>query len=108
MPENISNFIYLLEILFLLAIFIPTVIAFVIGAPWVPTPMARVRRVLELAKIKPGQRIYDLGCGDGRFVQTAAREYGADAVGLELSPIVYAWARIRNFFMKSKARIFQK
>lgn len=83
-------------------------IAFFTGAPWVPTPMKRVRRMLELANIGPGDRVYDLGCGDGRLVQEAAKTYGADAIGLELSPLVYAMARIRNFILRSKAQILLK
>lgn len=99
------NLWLLIEIIILAAIFIPTMIAFLTGAPWVPTPEERVKRVLALAKIKPGERVYDLGCGDGRMVHLASKLYGADAVGLELSPLVYALARIRNFFLRSKSRI---
>lgn len=94
-----------LEVVILVAIFIPTIIAFLTGAPWVPTPLPRVKRMLELAVIKPGNRVYDLGCGDGRLVQLASKTYEADAVGIELSPLVYCWARIRNFFLRSKAQI---
>lgn len=39
------------------------------------------------------------------MVHLAAKEHGADAVGLELSPLVYFWARIRNFFLRSNSRI---
>lgn len=95
----------LVELVILIAIFIPTIVAFLTGAPWVPTPLPRVKRMLELANIKPGDRVYDLGCGDGRIVHLAAQEYGADAVGLELSPLVFFWACIRNFFLRSKGRV---
>lgn len=100
-----NSFWFYLELIIFIAIFVPTIIAMVTGAPWVPTPMARVKRMLELANIKPGERVYDLGCGDGRLVHLAAKQYGADAIGLELSPLVYAWARIRNFFLRSPSRI---
>lgn len=95
-----------LEILLFIAILIPTIIAMVTGAPWVPTPKARVERMLELAKLKAGDSIFDLGCGDGRMVQLASKIYRADATGFELSPLVYAWARLRNFFLRSRAKIF--
>ncbi len=99
------NFLYILELIILFAIFIPTIIAILTGAPWVPTPEIRVKKMLELAKLKPGDRMYDLGCGDGRIVHLAAKNYGADAVGIELSPLMYAWARIRNFLLRSKSQI---
>ncbi len=100
--HNIDNIISL-SVLILISV--PTIMAMVNGAPFVPTPMARVRKMLELANIKKGDRVYDIGCGDGRIVYLAANEYGADATGYELSPIVYVLARIRKFFWRSKAQI---
>src|SRR5262249_47690879 len=41
---------------------------------------------LEMAHIKPGEKLYDLGCGDGRIVIAAAEKYKAKAVGVEISP----------------------
>lgn len=99
---------FIIEGIIFALLFIPTIIAFFTGAPWVPTPMPRVRKMLQLAQLKPGDRVYDLGCGDGRLVHVAAKEYGADAVGLELSPLVYAWARIRNFFLRSPSTILMR
>lgn len=88
-----------------LLITIPTIIAMATGAPFVPTPMARVKKMIELAKVKPGEKVYDIGCGDGRMVYVAANDYGAKAVGFELSPLVYLLARVRKIFWGSKAEI---
>ena len=49
------------------------------GAPWVPMRARDVERVMKLAEINAGQKIYDLGCGDGR-VLLAAAERGAEAI----------------------------
>jgi ribosomal protein L11 methylase PrmA len=65
-----------------------------LGAPWVPTSMRMVRTMLELAEVKPGDRVYDLGCGDGRMIITAARRYGARAIGIEVDPLRYLWCRM--------------
>jgi len=46
--------------------------------------MPVVRRMLKLAQVKPGEVVYDLGCGDGRIVITAAKEFGAYGVGIEI------------------------
>jgi Mycolic acid cyclopropane synthetase len=54
--------------------------------PYVPTPQDVVERMLELAQVKKGDVIYDLGSGDGRIVVTAAKKYGVRAVGFEIDP----------------------
>jgi SAM-dependent methyltransferase len=64
------------------------------GAPWVPTPMSKVRKMLEMAEVGPGNLVYDLGCGDGRIIVTAARRYGAQAVGIEIDPLRYLWCQM--------------
>jgi len=53
---------------------------------FVPTPQAAVNRMVELAGIKPGDVVYDLGCGDGRIVVTAAKKHGVRAVGVDINP----------------------
>lgn len=53
-------------------------------APFVPTPQEVVDRMLELAQVSREDLIYDLGSGDGRIVITAAKRYGAKAVGFEI------------------------
>lgn len=54
--------------------------------PFVPTPQEVVERMLELAQVKKGDVVYDLGSGDGRIVITAAKKYGVRAVGFEIDP----------------------
>jgi SAM-dependent methyltransferase len=53
-------------------------------AVFVPSPQDVVERMLELAEIKKTDVVYDLGCGDGRIVVTAARNYGCRAVGVDI------------------------
>jgi precorrin-6B methylase 2 len=54
-------------------------------APFVPTPEDVVERMLDLAEVKKGDVVYDLGCGDGRIPIAAARR-GARAVGIDIDP----------------------
>jgi 16S rRNA A1518/A1519 N6-dimethyltransferase RsmA/KsgA/DIM1 with predicted DNA glycosylase/AP lyase activity len=65
-----------------------------IGAPWVPTTMSRVHKMLTMAEVGPDDIVYDLGCGDGRMIVTAARRYGARAVGIEIDPLRYLWCQM--------------
>src|SRR5262249_23334922 len=53
---------------------------------FVPTPQDVVEKMLGVAKVKRDDVIYDLGCGDGRIVVTAARKYGCKAVGFDIDP----------------------
>ena len=53
---------------------------------FVPTPQKVVEKMLELAEVKPGDVVYDLGCGNGRIVVTAAKKYGVKAVGFDINP----------------------
>jgi SAM-dependent methyltransferase len=55
-------------------------------APYVPTPQPVVEKMLSLAKVTADDVVYDLGCGDGRIVITAAKKYGAHAVGVDIDP----------------------
>ncbi|MDD8024890.1 MAG: methyltransferase domain-containing protein [Acidobacteriota bacterium] len=67
-------------------------------APYVPTPMPVVEKMLETAGVGPEDIIYDIGCGDGRILITAAREYGARGVGVDIVP-----ERIRECLAAAKA-----
>jgi len=55
-------------------------------APFVPTPLDVVKRMLKLAGVTKRDIVYDLGCGDGRIVITAAAIYGARGVGFDIDP----------------------
>jgi SAM-dependent methyltransferase len=54
--------------------------------PYVPTPQEVVEKMLEMAQVKKGDVLYDLGSGDGRIVIAAAKKYGVRAVGFEINP----------------------
>lgn len=63
-------------------------------APYVPTPQGLVNKMLEMAEAGSGDIVYDLGCGDGRFLITAVRDYSVDrAVGYEITPHLASVAR---------------
>ena len=61
--------------------------------PFVPTPVEVIDRMLEIAEVKKGDVVYDLGSGDGRIVIRAAQKYGARAVGIEMDTVLLDKAR---------------
>jgi tRNA G37 N-methylase Trm5 len=54
---------------------------------YVPTPQEVVDKMLEMADVRKGEIVYDLGCGDGRIPVTAARKYGVKAFGWDINPV---------------------
>jgi len=61
--------------------------------PYVPTTEAAVEAMLKLAGVKKTDIVYDLGCGDGRIVISAAKNFGARAVGIDINPVRIGEAR---------------
>jgi SAM-dependent methyltransferase len=57
-----------------------------LDVPYVPTPQPVVDQMLEMAGVTARDTLYDLGCGDGRIVVTAASKYGARGVGIDIDP----------------------
>ncbi len=96
-----------LDVLPLLLIVISLYWTRTVGGPWVPSSMQMVRRMLEMAEVGPKDVVYDLGCGDGRMVLTAAMRYHARAVGIEIDPLRYLWCQflITILFQRKHVRI---
>jgi cyclopropane fatty-acyl-phospholipid synthase-like methyltransferase len=65
--------------------------------------------MLELANLKPGETLYDLGCGDGRILIAAVERYQVKAVGVEISPklVAKATASIEKAKLEGQARVIQ-
>jgi len=58
--------------------------SYYVSVPFVPTPVEVIKEMLKLANLKPNELLLDLGCGDGRVLIVAAKEFGARAIGIEI------------------------
>ncbi len=78
-------------------------------APYVPSPEHIVHKMLEAARVKPNEVVYDLGSGDGRVLVIAARKFGARAVGVEISPrmVQAANENLRKNGVQEQARVIE-
>lgn len=76
-------------------------------APYYPTPQKVVDQMLQLGELKAGEKMFDLGSGDGRIVIAAAQKYKADATGVELNDSLYRQSmdRIKTLGLTSSARV---
>ncbi len=76
-------------------------------APYYPTPLTIVEKMLDLGGLKAGEKMFDLGSGDGRIVIMAAQKYQADAAGIEMQDDLYrqSMQKIRTLGLDKTARI---
>jgi SAM-dependent methyltransferase len=77
-----------------------------LAVPYVPSPNPVVDGMLKLAGVSSADTVYDLGCGDGRIVITAAKAYGAKGVGVDINPerIEEARANAKSAKVEDKVR----
>ena len=76
-------------------------------APFVPSPQEVVDKMLQVAGVKKDEMVYDLGCGDGRIIITAAQKFGARATGVELDPELYKKTvdRVRELKLQDRVKV---
>jgi len=78
-------------------------------APYYPTPETIVEKMLKLGELKPGERMFDLGSGDGRIVIMAAQKFRAISTGVEFDADLWKQStdRIKSLGLEKRARIIQ-
>lgn len=89
-PARLASFpalVVVLLVLPLLALTAAPAVPRELDVPYVPTPQAVVDKMLEMAEVKSGDVLIDLGSGDGRIPITAAQKYGVTALGVDLNPV---------------------
>jgi SAM-dependent methyltransferase len=74
------------------------------GAPFIPSSEKTTEKMINFANIQKNEIVFDLGCGDGRLVFSAAKKT-ENAFGVEISRIVFLIAKLRKFFLKEKGTI---
>jgi len=73
------------------------------AAPWLPSFKKDLTLAVSAAGIKPGETVYDLGCGDGRFLFDAAKRTQAGRIiGFEISLLPYLYAKVKTLIFKDK------
>lgn len=65
------------------------------GSPYVPSKKKHLLKILKAIPFKSNMKFLDLGCGDGRVVLLAAETYKIKAVGVDINPMIIAWARLK-------------
>ena len=98
------NFLYTFLLLLALSILLTCFYSVIRAIPWVPMWSKDLERFIKLVELKEGQRVYDLGCGDGKILFASAK-VGAVAEGYEVSVLPYIIAKIKWIFDKNRKRV---
>lgn len=88
---ELHNLLLIIALLILAAM---VVLPIFFGAPWHPLLPGTIRRILRFAELQPGETFCDLGCGEGRVLISAAKEFSAQAMGVEIDPLKVLLARL--------------
>ena len=102
----VANGVLIIQIILALSIltFFSAYLSVLWGAPWVPVSFIAARKMLKMAELKSGQKLVDLGAGDGRIVILAAWLYKAEAVGVEIDPVRCFIANMLIFLLGLRQR----
>lgn len=77
------------------------------GSPYVPSKNKLLKRIFDAVSFKKNSKFLDLGCGDGRVVMFVAKQYGASSVGVDINPMIIAWAKLKTRFKNLKNTEFR-
>ena len=75
------------------------------GAVFATTHSSKIGTILEAVPMNSGQVLYDLGCGDGRFLIAAEKRYGVKAIGFEINPWAFLLSRLRVMVQRAHVAI---
>ena len=94
MKIDLLLMVFMIEIIFIILV-VWIAWSSIVGAPWLPTPISKVKAMLEFANVNPNDTLYDLGSGDGRIIVMAAKDFGAQSIGIEVDPFRILWSRLK-------------
>jgi len=78
------------------------------GVPFISSPAYDLENICQAAQLKPGEIIYDLGCGKANLLTLAAKKFQAKGVGYELSLWPYLWGRLRIWLSGTDVKLYLK
>ncbi|MDD2807408.1 MAG: 50S ribosomal protein L11 methyltransferase [Patescibacteria group bacterium] len=101
---TVTILVFAIAIVTVLTIISSLIAIIIVGVPFAPTPDENVKLIINQLNLKPNKILYDLGCGDGRFLIAAAK-LGLTATGYEISPLTYLKAQLNILLHHSPAKV---
>lgn len=103
---TVTSILILLFIIVFLSSAILLVLTYMIstlmGQPFVPTNAKEMSQILVNSGLQKGQKLLELGCGDGRFLNTAVQKLGVIGTGVELNPLLAFFAKVRGWIGRTE------
>ncbi|HLL60223.1 MAG TPA: class I SAM-dependent methyltransferase [Candidatus Nitrosocosmicus sp.] len=90
----IGIFLVLLVAIFTFIYTLSGVVAFLMGAPYVPTKQKQINSILDKLILKKGQTVIELGSGDGRFIRSVVKKYNVNGIGIEIQPLLLFYSKL--------------
>lgn len=110
MPPLLADILSFALAAFVFLMLVTAIVNLFIQVPYVPSRKKIVRHLIQLAQIQNGQTIYDLGCGDGRFLVEAEKSAKQEhktikAVGFELAPLPFLLAQLKKWLYHCRYKV---
>jgi SAM-dependent methyltransferase len=106
--QFLLDIILALVVITVMLLLVTAVVNLFIRVPYVPSKKRDISYILDLAKLKDGEKVYDLGCGDGRFLFEAEKRANITAVGYEAAPIPFLLSQFFKLIKRARTKIFMK
>ena len=99
--------VLMLILAILLMLFVASILVYTIllKVPYVPTRKGNAKALFDLAGVKAGERVLDLGCGDGSILHYGAKHYGISGIGYDLNPVLIILGKVKGLFMGVSSRV---
>lgn len=104
----LANLTLVILPIFLVLLTLTAIVHIFFFVPYVPSKQKVARKMIEVARLKAKETVFDLGCGDGRLLMEAEKRAGVRAEGFEIAPLVYLLALARKLLFQSKVKIHFK
>ena len=101
----IRDILFILFQVFIILLVLSVLVHIFFLVPYVPSKKRVIEKMISVARLKPRETAFDLGCGDGRLLIAAEKKAKIKAIGFELAPLVYIFALIRKLIFRSHIQI---
>lgn len=102
MLMTVFYYLYLISTILILSAIIVYLVSILIswlkGAPYVPTRNRDIQEILSKITIQKNSYFLELGCGDGRVIRTAEKQYAMKGKGVDINPVLIFWAKLKTYF----------